>query len=207
MFEVDPETYRYFFSASAQVFAAIFAVVAIAYGYRIIDLQRKYDELQKEKVGKVFTYKNLIYNLNKFINGHCRRQEFLDNIFNLDNTSIEAMLKAIVDRCEFLLQGDDRLHSAQNITKKALEKIKESVEDTLNKSKKVDESLIKARGSVLTPVIFAALMTIGSLFMLSIQNPILKTCLTSWVIFVALIVFALSLGYITYKFIELFSNY
>ncbi len=47
---VDPDTYRYFFSASAQVFAAIFAVVAIAYSFRISDIQKKREELRKEKL-------------------------------------------------------------------------------------------------------------------------------------------------------------
>lgn len=207
MFEVDPETYRYFFSASAQVFAAIFAVVAIAYGYRLTDLQRKYDEIQKEKVGKVFTYKSLIDGnyLRELIGGSGKIQPLLDNIFNLDNATIEAMLCAIVKRCDFLI-GIASGNSIPNhrLTVEKCNYIKKLIQRTLEGSGRINKSLKIAKRAVIIPAILAAAMTIYSLLMLSILTFIFETCLSITVISCSVILFALSLAFITVRFILLF---
>ncbi len=211
MFEVDPETYRYFFSASAQVFAAIFAVVAIAYGYRLMDLQRKYDEIQKEKVGKAFTYKDSdLINGNyvrEFIGGSGSIQSLRDNILNLDIGTIEAILKAIIKSCDSLLTGNNgKPIGRQGITPKEIEKTREQVEKTLKRSDEIAKLQKSAKSSVILPVVFSAMMTIYSLFMLSIQNFVFKVCLSGLIISSALLVFSLSLLFITLKFIKLFSD-
>jgi hypothetical protein len=56
MFEIDPETYRYFFSASAQVFAAIFAVVAIAVSFRLSELRAEFENARASVVRVAHVY-------------------------------------------------------------------------------------------------------------------------------------------------------
>ena len=60
MFEVDPETYRYFFSASAQVFAAIFVVVAIALNFRLDEIRKRINDINQYRVKLAFFCKDWI---------------------------------------------------------------------------------------------------------------------------------------------------
>jgi len=56
---VDPETYRYFFSASAQVFAAILAIVGIAVTFKLSELQKRIADIESNLRGIAKNYQRM----------------------------------------------------------------------------------------------------------------------------------------------------
>jgi len=188
MFEVDPETYRYFFSASAQVFAAIFAVVAIAYNYRIMVISRKLEDLSKEKVRKAILHQDhwgfdeLKMKLNGILSVEINKK-IKEAIWHLDESMIELILDSIQSRCGSLIsdvrkgiQSDEDEQSKKNKNQRIqnFESIKNSIAGTKSEFIEVSARKSEALKRVIQSVIIAAAMVCISLVMFLIEEYLCK---------------------------------
>jgi hypothetical protein len=209
---VDADTYRYFFSASAQVFAAIFAIVAIAYSLKIIIIHRQIDNLRREKIGKAILYKeNWGYNyLNKKLRGHLSvpaLNEFKERVSELDDWTINEIIESIKERCHEQINGfqSDQNQNAESIAFrenkiKYFHEVIASLGNTKAEDTKREKQNTLASNNVVISVISTMSMVVLSLIILWFE------WYESYFVIIAFLLFTFTIIRIGYLFVQTFSD-
>lgn len=194
---VDADTYRYFFSASAQVFAAIFAVVAIAFTFRHSEIVRQLEHLHSERMSRAFTYKNLWdkkYIAEK-LGGMFNFDELKGSFSSLDDYTLDIALESIKERCDFVI-ANPSIASNEGVRIDVYERIRSIVSVTLERSQSLERRREISAVYVIYPIAVAAIMTIISLIMLGIESFKLN-----WLVWIVIPIASFALMYITVAFI------
>jgi hypothetical protein len=204
-FTVDPETYRYFFSASAQVFAAIFTVVAIAFGFKIRNIQSELENLKKERRRKIKAFEaTAVYECfdDEFriqISPHSFA-ELKKEIWELDDWLVDRFLDAIQKRCVQLIEVYRRELPINETLVKQSKKKYYSIGRTKAAAKRLKNRYNDAILNVIKSVVMASAMIILSLLLLWSE------WYKGYFVILTLLIFSLVVYRITFLFVQTFSD-
>jgi hypothetical protein len=204
-FTVDPDTYRYFFSASAQVFAAIFAVVAIAFSFKIMNIQSELENLRKERRRKIKVFESeVVYeSFDDEVKSQMTPHSFNElkkEIWELDDWLIDRFLDAIQKRCVELIKVYRREQPINEILVKQSKKKYYSIGRTKAATKRLRNRHNEAILNVIKSVVLASAMVILSLLMLWSE------WYKDYFVLITLPIFILVVYRITFLFVWTFSD-
>ncbi|MCX6639386.1 MAG: hypothetical protein NTW14_02730 [bacterium] len=163
---VSPDTYRYFFSASAQVFAAIFAVVAIASSFRLSELNRQTDRLadRKKSIAITFKYKWNTNTIKKFTGIQYDAMFLPKQAQDLNTTTIDHIWRGL------LADSNDKINCDNKGELENWSLIRTFAQELSAWEHILEASKRRAIHGTRISVIIAALMTIFSLISLCIET-------------------------------------
>ncbi|TKJ40807.1 hypothetical protein CEE37_07535 [candidate division LCP-89 bacterium B3_LCP] len=199
-FAIDADTYRYFFSASAQVFAAIFAIIGVAASLRIGDIRRIEDISRSAAIGYLREWGYLIYEYLEITNSKSNLISRIGQDLVSDTTDLK--FENLTNVMLFLIVSDinlsaEKLREIGRLEEEEYSKVKYHTESALSilRSNPIDSlALIK---KVRLSILISALIISFSLIALWIK------CYCLYFIIGVLIFMVIALFYLAFLFISI----